>query len=705
MELPVLAERGTSSVQLHPGLSNADTTNPLPWPVREKPTRAEILFVSMPFAPLLTPSLGLSLLKAKLAFDRIASEILYFGIDFAQQVNPTVYSKIAAGAPANHDLAGEWIFSAAVFQQTDSAAWEYLREVLRGGHPAHHKTAENRRKVSEEFQDELLSVRQRVASFLQACVEKISARQPRMVGFTTVFQQNLASLALARQLRERLPETLLVFGGANCEGMMGRELLRQFPFVDAVVSGPGEMIITQLAMRALEGHDGAGLPGVLTRQDIGAEGPVHSAPQVARMDDLPVPDFDDFFTQLQCAEMDLPVRPRLLFETSRGCWWGQKHHCTFCGLNGQTMTHRSKSAARALHELEALSRHHPGLQVSVVDNILDMHYFSDFLPALAARNAAPSHGPSGSGLELFYEVKANLTKAQLRLLRKAGVTQIQPGIESLSDAVLRLMRKGVSAIQNIQLLKWCKELGIVPSWNIIWGFPGEPPAEYVRMEALIPLLSHLPPPDGASSIRLDRFSPNFETPAEHGFQNVRPYPAYSYVYPLSEEAVHNLAYFFVYDRRDRVDTQTYTAPLARRIADWQSSYPQTDFFSLEVGPWLLLWDFRPVAGAPLVTLSRLARFLYLECDQVRTLPYLQRAAAAQYPGVERVELLLETMCGRGLLLRDKDSYLALAVPLGTYAPGVGVLQRLQEALQTIGHCDNGTGLTSLNCYKYALASD
>lgn len=69
----------------------------MPWPVREKPTRAEILFVSMPFAPLLTPSLGLSLLKAKLAFDRIASEILYFGIDFAQQVNPTVYSKIAAG--------------------------------------------------------------------------------------------------------------------------------------------------------------------------------------------------------------------------------------------------------------------------------------------------------------------------------------------------------------------------------------------------------------------------------------------------------------------------------------------------------------------------------------------------------------------------------------------------------------------------------
>src|SRR5512144_1002972 len=108
-------------------------------------------------------------------------------------------------------------------------------------------------------------------------------------------------------------------------------------------------------------------------------------------------------------------------------------------------------------------------------------------------------------MALFYEVKSNLRKEQVKQLRDAGITEIQPGIESFSDAVLKLMRKGVSALQNIQLLKWCKEFGVQPRWNVLWGFPGEAGEEYERMAAMIPLLAHLPPPVSASGLRLDRF--------------------------------------------------------------------------------------------------------------------------------------------------------------------------------------------------------
>ena len=45
--------------------------------------------------------------------------------------------------------------------------------------------------------------------------------------------------------------------------------------------------------------------------------------------------------------------------------------------------------------------------------------------------------------------------------------RIQPGIESLSDHVLKLMRKGTTALQNIQLLKWCREYGVQPEWNLL----------------------------------------------------------------------------------------------------------------------------------------------------------------------------------------------------------------------------------------------
>ena len=38
-----------------------------------------------------------------------------------------------------------------------------------------------------------------------------------------------------------------------------------------------------------------------------------------------------------------------------------------------------------------------------------------------------------------------------------------------------LMKKGVTELQNVRLLKWCAELGIVPNWALMYGFPGEDP--------------------------------------------------------------------------------------------------------------------------------------------------------------------------------------------------------------------------------------
>jgi magnesium-protoporphyrin IX monomethyl ester (oxidative) cyclase len=62
------------------------------------------------------------------------------------------------------------------------------------------------------------------------------------------------------------------------------------------------------------------------------------------LDGLPYPTFDDYFAQLRTTSFAKRVLPALVMETSRGCWWGAKHHCTFCGLNAEGMAFRSKSA-------------------------------------------------------------------------------------------------------------------------------------------------------------------------------------------------------------------------------------------------------------------------------------------------------------------------------------------------------------------------
>jgi ribosomal peptide maturation radical SAM protein 1 len=229
------------------------------------------------------------------------------------------------------------------------------------------------------------------------------------------------------------------------------------------------------------------------------------------------------------------VRPGLPLETSRGCWWGAVRHCTFCGLNGSTMTFRSKSPARVHQEIRELEERYGISRFETVDNILDMGYFQSLLPALAA--------DGGERRRIFYEVKANLRRSQVEALRRAGIVWLQPGIESLHSAVLELMDKGVQAWQNVQLLKACREVGVRLSWNFLWGFPGEEDAWYAETASWLPALEHLQPPSGVTRVRFDRFSPYHQRPETFGLA-LRPATAASHVYPLPVEDLRDLTYYF-----------------------------------------------------------------------------------------------------------------------------------------------------------------
>ncbi|HET8644630.1 MAG TPA: RiPP maturation radical SAM C-methyltransferase, partial [Vicinamibacteria bacterium] len=574
----------------------------------------------MPFGPVFSPSLGLSLLQARLAAQGRPAHIAYFTIDFAERVGQAFYSGVAVeGRPSIRELAGEWIFSAGLFPADPQRDRLYVDEVLRGGGAWSERSGA--RRVPEALVRRLLRARAAVEPFLDDCLEKVLEMRPRIVGFTSVFQQHLASLSLARRIKEAAPHTFVVMGGANCEDVMGAETVRRFPFVDAAVSGEGEIVFPELVQRVLAGAPLEGLAGVRTPAGVAAEfanGRFPPAPAMADLDGLPQPDYGDYFQRFAGSRFAGAWQPSVFFESSRGCWWGERMHCTFCGLNGTSMAYRSKSAARARSELGELARRHPGCDVQVVDNIMDMAYFEDLLPDLARDRL---------GLELFYETKSNLKKDQVRLLKAAGIGTIQPGIESLSDSVLRLMRKGVSGLQNIQLLKWCAELGVRPAWNLIWGFPGEDPAEYARMASTVPLLTHLPAPAGACDIRMDRFSPNFAQAERLGFTDLRPLAPYRHLYPgLPEEALANLAYYFSFRYRTPQDVTAYVAPLARAVRTWRRHQGRSALFAVDVGGRLWLWDLRPAAGEPLAVLEGLPRALYGACDAVAE----RRALAAAH---------------------------------------------------------------------------
>lgn len=654
-------------------------------------SRLDVALVSMPFAPLFAPSIGIGLLKSAATKAGIHTQDFYFTFPFAERIGTQTYLEISNGIHSTFDLLGEWIFAKALFGPDSDRERGYIQNVLGATSGGNWQSNSSCDGVDEDLApdriDRLIALRDQ-EPFLDECLTKLLAHRPRIIGFTSLFQQQVATLALAKRIKQQAPEITILMGGANCEGLMGIEILRQFPFVDAIVSGEADLVFVGM-IQAMLGHESlSGFPGVYTQESVRRSlllGKPQNAPPVQDMDALPVPDYGGFFQQFEASRPHLTAAftPHILFETARGCYWGKVAHCTFCGLNGTGMDFRSKSAGRALDELLQLAGNYPGCPVSVVDNILDMNYFHTFVPELAARKL---------DLQMCYEVKSNLKKDQVRLLRDAGIRAIQPGIESLSTPILTQMKKGCTQLQNIQLLKWCKQYGVHALWNILWGFPGEAPEEYRRMAELTRLLTHLDPPQVASSLRLDRFSPYFDRPAEFGLRDVRPYPAYGYVYPFAAGALANLAYYFTFEYQAPQYPSAYTPALKTAVDRWRTQRDSSALFMADLGSCLLIWDLRPGASQPLHVLSGEARELYLSCDAIQGTASLKRTIAnhrEHAPSQAEIDATMAPFVDAGIMLAESHSYLSLAVALDEYRPPKPMRQRFCDLVRAIGTPRNG----------------
>jgi ribosomal peptide maturation radical SAM protein 1 len=421
----------------------------------------------------------------------------------------------------------------------------------------------------KEQREGILRDLDRAAECVERCAERAAGHE--IVGFSLTFEsQLLASLALARRLKARDPRVKIVLGGAACVGEQADGIVRSFDLVDAVCHGEGEEVIAPLFEALRAGRPLDDVPGISFRDDGGTVRRNAAPPLIEDLDRLPPPQYDDFLSQ-HAASSWHDKHPVLTFETSRGCWWGQKHLCTFCGLNAEGLGFRSKSPERAHDEILALYRDHPqAAMLQATDNILEMKYFQTLLPRLARAPREP-----GRPLRIFYEVKANLRPGEVALLAAAGITIVQPGIEAFDDDILRLMDKGASALGQVQFLKWAYQERVLPAYNLIVRNPGETAASYRRMLELLPFLTHLPPPGSLTPMLLMRFSPYFERPAEFGIVSRRPFAYYRHLHPDPGVALDEIAYQFEYEHPILHDAEL--AALQRELclriaAEWQKGW-------------------------------------------------------------------------------------------------------------------------------------
>ena len=616
-----------------------------------------VALVCAPWTSIEMPSIALGTLKSVLVSKNISTDVHSLNVKLLKYMDKDLYEEISGSS--TH--VSEWIFSQYLYNKDylQGLKINYKSSIDSTVDVDHHLYMYLKKKTSVLQQ----VVCEKIPNFLDECLNTIDWGSYKIIGFTCALGNQLASLVLSKRIKQRFPNVKIVFGGPNVRGITAEEIMKNFTWVDYIVDGEGEIAFPSLVNRILEGRFEEEIPGVLFRKDgvcVRSEGDFEIVP----LDDIPQPDYTEFFDEIKKSGLEeVMSEVRIAFESSRGCWWGQKCQCSFCGLNNGYLKYRTKSQEKVLRELTDQSARYNRKRFFATDLVISAESFDVLLPEMINRKL---------GYNIFYEVKATMSRKEMSLLAQAGITFVQAGIESLDTKLLKLLRKGVSAIQNIQFLKFSSEFGIYVAWNLLYRMPWEEKESYDKMIELVPLLYHLQPPSAGMiiPIALDRFSPYFNDPQKYGIVDIKPKATFSLIYPDPKINLMNIAYTFdfAFENSESL-VMSYIGELITAFYGWQKTYEEKKYYlnyRLVDGK-VLIEDNRPLDNnnteARKYYLENLEKEVFLLCDEISSLQEIQKKIDEGTGRVEADELksAIGKLMEKKILYEESGRYVNLAV--------------------------------------------
>lgn len=510
-----------------------------------------------------------------------------------------------------------------------------------------------------------------ILAVLRIASERILVSTPwpsyRLVGLSICYGQLTSSLYFIRRIKEAAPGTKIVVGGSACAGDMGSSLLKTFPAIDFVVSGEGEKPLLHLVHRLSQPHlspEPEPFPGLLTRHSGHGSG----FSQVPDLDDLPVPDFSDYFDRLAAMAPEKRFFPRLPLEMSRGCWWRNasggrtRRGCAFCNLNVQWTGYRAKSPEKIAAEIRSLVETYHVLSLSFMDNLLPPRNLKDIFQRIA---------DPAKDLRLFGEIRATTSRRDLLAMAEAGMVEVQVGIEALSSGLLKKLNKGTTAIRNLEIMKHCEapDLPRLTS-NLITHFPGsdgddvKETLENLRYAVVFRPLK-------ATPFWLGYGSPVWADPGAYGIRRAHSHRHYADLFPPS--ILRSLTLMIQGYQGGLREQERLWRPVKQAVGAWEKSYlalhctPGSEpiLSYQDGGDFLIIRERRDGQDDMTHRLRGTSRSLYLFCDENRSI----KEILDRHPGFgeEKVLPFLTMMVDKKLMFREGERYLSLAVPMRGYA--------------------------------------
>lgn len=293
-------------------------------------------------------------------------------------------------------------------------------------------------------------------------------KAPLCVGVSCLTGPQIAhGLQVSRIVKESGVQAKVVWGGVHATLLTEQTV--SHPLVDIAVAGEGEFAFRDLVHALKNGSDLSEVKGIAFKKD----GKVVRTPPQDLVDLNQLPELPYQLINVEDYVGSQGRFPQesarsLIFISSRGCPW----QCTYC-CNPRLSRRRwrSMSAGLAYERVSAL-----------VDKYrLDSITFHDEEFLVDKNRAEEIATLIGGRFQFWIQGRMDLLKrADLHVLEKGGLRAVQPGIESGSPRILRLINKGETVEDFLEANRRLADTDIRPLYNFMCGFPTETREEVMQ---------------------------------------------------------------------------------------------------------------------------------------------------------------------------------------------------------------------------------
>ena len=292
---------------------------------------------------------------------------------------------------------------------------------------------------------------------------RIAELQPDIVGCTAITPAIYKAERLLQIAKEVKPSVVTVLGGIHGT-FMYPQVLREAPWIDAVVRGEGEQVFLNLVRAVDDGswaRDRLGVRGIA----FAADGQVHTTPAEPTIQDL-----DRIQPDWGMLEWDhyryIPLGVRVAIPNfARGC----PFTCTFCSQWKFWRDYRIRDPKKVVDEIESLVRDHGVGFFILADEEPTIHRrkFIQFCEELIARQLPVQWGINTRVTDILRDEKL------LPMFRRAGLVHVSLGTEAAAQLKLDRFNKETTIAQNKRAIQLLKDAGIVTEAQFIVGLENE----------------------------------------------------------------------------------------------------------------------------------------------------------------------------------------------------------------------------------------